>query len=196
MSHRSRNSIHKANLCWSPINRQTKKNSMDWSFPGVLDTQAKQLHISKDDKIELDESLNLIETGWPKYEVKKYVDGDRVTYQLVSCVFNNFPIKKLIWKYANTAMVIKVQWNKIVFPVCILQQEYIPVGCVAPASVAIKRGCLSGRCLPRGVHPLPREQNDWQTGVKTWLYHKLRLRAVINLNKYDQSTFQELNLFT
>ena len=50
-----------------------------------------QLHISKDDKIELDESLNLIETGWPKYEVKKYVDGDRVTYQLVSCVFNNFP---------------------------------------------------------------------------------------------------------
>ena len=68
-----------------------------------------QLHISKDDKIELDESLNLIETGWPKYEVKKYVDGDRVTYQLVSCVFNNFPINKLIRKYAETTVVLKVE---------------------------------------------------------------------------------------
>ena len=45
--------------------------------------KAAKLHISKDDKIELDESLNLIETGWPKYEVKKFVDGDRITYQLV-----------------------------------------------------------------------------------------------------------------
>ncbi len=44
-----------------------------------------QMHISKDNKIELDESLNLIENGWPKYEVKKYIDGDRVTYQIVSC---------------------------------------------------------------------------------------------------------------
>lgn len=40
-------------------------------------------YLSKDDKIEQDESLNLIENGWPKYEVAKFVDGDRITYQLV-----------------------------------------------------------------------------------------------------------------
>ena len=36
---------------------------------------------------------------------------------------------------------------------------------------------LGGGCLPRVVYTR-REQNDWQTGVKTLPYPKLRLRAV------------------
>lgn len=41
------------------------------------------MHISKDDKIEIDEKLNIIEYGLRKYQVFKMVLGDKVTYQLV-----------------------------------------------------------------------------------------------------------------
>ena len=70
------------------------------------------------------------------------------------------------------------------------KQEYIPVGCVPPASFAVswvgggvsgRGGCLPGGCLPRGC--LPRGVcyplwTEWQTGVKTLPCPKLRLWAV------------------
>ncbi len=69
------------------------------------------MHISKDNKIELDESLNLIENGWPKYEVKKYIDGDRVTYQLVGELWKKtvlfFKIKQFYFLSMHLVMILR-----------------------------------------------------------------------------------------
>lgn len=39
--------------------------------------------ITSDNKIKLDHYLNDLKDGYPKYEVKKYKEGDYVTYQLI-----------------------------------------------------------------------------------------------------------------
>ena len=81
------------------------------------------------------------------------------------------------------------------------EQECIPVGCVPPASVAVSVGegvsawgCVidtplgrhpSAHCMLGYTHPYPLHAGihiplwiEWQTGVKTLPYPKLRLRAV------------------